>query len=98
VSIAGADRRQLLAIAALDGAILMTTGVLVAAAATVVVGAAVAIAFLPLSGSFHMVFPGQFILSLGAPIIVTGSLATLFSAQSTLEKPAISTIQTAIGE
>jgi putative ABC transport system permease protein len=98
VSIAGADRRQLLAISALDGCILMTTGVLVAAAATLMVGAATAIAFLPLSGSFHMVFPGQFLLALGAPIIAIGSLATLISARATLRKPAIATIQTAIGE
>ncbi|MCH3974306.1 MAG: FtsX-like permease family protein [Bifidobacterium tibiigranuli] len=98
VSIAGADRRQLLAISALDGFILMTTGVLVAAVATLVVGAATAIAFLPLSGSFHMVFPGQFLLALGVPIITIGSFATLFSARSTLQKPAIATIQAAIGE
>lgn len=98
VSIAGADRRQLLAISALDGFILMTTGVFVAAAATLVVGAATAVAFLPLSGSFRMVFPGQFLLTLSAPIIATGSLATLISARATLRKPAIATIQAAIGE
>ena len=98
VAVAGAGPQQLLALSALDGCILMTTGVLIAAAATLVVAAATAIAFLPLSGSFRMVFPWELFLALSVPIILTGSLTTLFSARSTLKKPAITTIQTAIGE
>jgi putative ABC transport system permease protein len=98
VSIAGAGPRQLLTLSALDGFILMTTGVLVASTATWVAGAATAVAVFPLSGSFHVVFPWQFLLALGTPLIIIGSLATLFSARSTLRKPAIATIQAAIGE
>jgi putative ABC transport system permease protein len=97
-AISAKERNLDLALSALDGFILMTTGVLAAAAATLLVAVITTVAFLPLSQSFLMVFPWQFLLALGVPIIITGSLVTLFSARTTLKKPAIATIQAAVGE
>lgn len=99
ISIAGAVPGQLLAISALDGFILMTTGILISAAATLLVGVFTAVAFLPLSKSLLvMVFPWQFFVVLAVPIVAAGTLATFFSARSSLKQPAINIVQTAIGE
>ncbi|RBP98075.1 hypothetical protein CRD60_02575 [Bifidobacterium aemilianum] len=83
---------------ALDGLILMVTGILVAASATLLVGVLTAVAFLPMSGSLRLAFPWQLFLTLGLPIVATGTLSTLFTARTTLRQPAISVIRKAVGE
>lgn len=98
VSIAGASPEQLRLLSALDGFILMVTGILLAAGATFMVGAATAVAYLPLSKSFILVFPWQLFLTLGLPIIAVGSFATFMTARPSLRQSAISIVQNAIGE
>ncbi|OZG49253.1 FtsX-like permease family protein [Bombiscardovia coagulans] len=98
ISIAGASPEQLLLISALDGFILMMTGILLAAGATFVVGAATAVAYLPLSKSFSVIFPWSLFIALGVPILAIGSIATFVMAHATLKQPAIATIQASIGE
>ena len=99
ISIAGAVPGQLLAISALDGFILVTTGILISAGATLLVGVFTAVTFLPLSKNlFVVVFPWKFFIILAVPIIAAGTLSTFFSARSSLKRSAIETVQTAIGE
>ncbi|BDR52991.1 hypothetical protein KIM372_08980 [Bombiscardovia nodaiensis] len=98
LDVAGAGPEQLSSISALDGVILMTTGILVAAGSTLIVGAATAVAYWPLSKTLPLVFPWQLFLELGLPIIMIGASATLLTARSASREPAIATIQSAIGE
>ena len=67
MSIAGANTQQLTAISILDGTIVMTTGIIIAAGGTGLVGLSTTVAYWPLVHSLSMVFPWQFFLICGVP-------------------------------
>jgi len=98
LSIAGANLRQLTAISILDGTIVMTTGIIIAAAGTGLVGLSTAMVYWPLVHSLSMVFPWQVFLICGLPIIVVGSLATMLTARPALKRSPIAILQGAVGE
>ncbi len=98
LSIAGANPQQLTAISILDGTIVMTTGIIIAAGGTGLVGLSTAMVYWPLVHSLSMVFPWQFFLICGFPIIVVGSLATMLTARPALRRSPITILQGAIGE
>ena len=82
LSIAGANPQQLTAISILDGTVVMTT----------------AMVYWPLVHSLSMVFPWQFFLICGLPIIVVGSLATMLTARPALRRSPVTILQGAVGE
>lgn len=98
LSIAGANPQQLTAISILDGTIVMTTGIIIAAGGTGLVGLSTAMVYWPLVHSLSMVFPWQFFLICGLPIFVVGSLATMLTARPALRRPPIAILQGAVGE
>uniref|UniRef100_A0ABS3IV84 FtsX-like permease family protein n=1 Tax=Bifidobacterium asteroides TaxID=1684 RepID=A0ABS3IV84_9BIFI len=98
LSIAGANPQQLTAISTLDGTIVMTTGIIIAAGGTGLVGLSTAMVYWPLVHSLSIVFPWQFFLICGLPIIIVGSLATMLTAQPALKRSPIAILQGAIGE
>ena len=98
LSIAGANPQQLTAISILDGTIVMTTGIIIAAGGTGLVGLSTAMVYWPLVHSLSMVFPWQFFLICGLPIIVVGSLATMLTARPALRRSPIAILQGAVGE
>ena len=98
LSIAGANPRQLTAISILDGTIVMTTGIIIAAGCTGLVGLSTAMVYWPLIHSLSVIFPWQFFLICGLPIIVVGSLATMLTARPALMRSPIAILQGAIGE
>ena len=98
LSIAGANPQQLTAISILDGTIVMTTGIIIAAGGTGLVGLSTAMVYWPLVHSLSMVFPWQFFLICGFPVIVVGSLATMLTARPALRRSPIAILQGAVGE
>ena len=98
LSIAGANPQQLTAISTLDGTIVMTTGIIIAAGGTGLVGLSTAMVYWPLVHTLSIVFPWQFFLICGLPIIVVGSLATMLTARPALKRSPIAILQGAIGE
>lgn len=98
LSIAGANPQQLTAISILDGTIVTTTGIIIAAVGTGLVGLSTALVYRPLVHSLSMVFPWRFFLICGLPIIVVGSLATMLTARPALRRSPIAILQGAIGE
>ncbi|QYN60159.1 FtsX-like permease family protein [Bifidobacterium asteroides] len=98
LSIAGANPQQLTAISILDGTIVTTTGIIIAAVGTGLVGLSTALVYCPLVHSLSIVFPWRFFLICGLPIIVVGSLATMLTARPALRRSPIAILQGAIGE
>lgn len=98
LSIAGANSQQLTAISILDGTIVTTTGIIIAAVGTGLVGLSTALVYCPLVHSLSIVFPWRFFLICGLPIIVVGSLATMLTARPALRRSPIAILQGAIGE
>ena len=98
LSIAGANPQQLTAISTLDGTIVMTTGIIIAAGGTGLVGLSTAMVYWPLVHTLSIVFPWQFFLICGLPIIIVGSLATMLTARPALKRSPIAILQGAIGE
>ncbi|PXY89726.1 FtsX-like permease family protein [Bifidobacterium asteroides] len=98
LSIAGANSQQLTAISILDGTIVMTTGIIIAAGGAGLVGLCAALVYWPLVHSLSMVFPWQFFLICGLPIIIVGSLATMLTARPALRRSPVAILQGAVGE
>ena len=93
LSIAGANPQQLTGISVLDGTIVMTTGIIITAGGTGLVGLCTAMVYWPLVRSLSIVFPCQFFLICGLPIIAVGSLATMLTARPALRRSPIAFLQ-----